>query len=422
MNKEMKKVLISGMIANALEWYDFVLFIQFAPFIGKLFFPANDSQAELLAVLGVFAAGFIMRPIGAILFGYIGDNFGRKASLVFSILMMAIPTAIIGILPTYEAIGIWAPISLTIIRLMQGLALGGGFSGCMTFLVEHAPANQRGLIGSASMFSLGAGVLLGIVITALLAFTMEEYNFQTWGWRIPFIISIFIGMVAFYIKNNVNESPVYMLAKEHNKLSKTPVKEVFKNHLKPLLVALGIYLTVTIPFYTFSAFFNTFMQQKMLFSMQDALTMNGIAMLFCIFSMPISGYISDRIGRKQVLRYSAISMFLIAFPVFILLTQGGFFNAMIGQIIFGIVLGFYMGPVPATLVELFPTSIRFTGLSLSYNLSAAVFGGTAPYIFVSLIKYTNSNLIPSFYIMTFTLITLYCITDFKDHFEEALAE
>jgi MHS family proline/betaine transporter-like MFS transporter len=157
----MRKIIVSSMIGNALEWYDFVLYVQFSTIIGKLFFPTDDPFTSLLATFGIFAVGFVMRPIGGILFGLLGDKFGRKSALVFSILMMAIPTALIGFIPTYQQIGIAAPICLTIIRLLQGLALGGGFSGCMTFIVEHAPDNKRGLIGSSSMFSLGAGVFLG---------------------------------------------------------------------------------------------------------------------------------------------------------------------------------------------------------------------------------------------------------------------
>ena len=218
MNNEMKKVLISGMVGNALEWYDFILFLQFVPFIGQLFFPTSDPHAAFLSALGVFAVGFVMRPVGGIMFGYIGDRYGRKISIVISILLMSIPTAAIAILPTYESIGIFAPILLTLIRLMQGLALGGGFSGCMTFLVEHSPNNQRGLIGSASMFSLGAGVLLGIMVTYICFYSFGKSSFESWGWRIPFAISLVIGMVAFYIRGHVDESPIYLAAKERKSL------------------------------------------------------------------------------------------------------------------------------------------------------------------------------------------------------------
>jgi MFS transporter, MHS family, proline/betaine transporter len=422
MDKEMKKVLITGMIGNALEWYDFVLFVQFAPFIGKLFFPAGNDNAALLAVFGVFAAGFIMRPVGGVLFGYIGDKLGRKTSLVLSILLMSIPTAAIGVLPTYAAIGIFAPICLTLIRLLQGLALGGGFSGCMTFLVEYAPKDKRGLIGSASMFSLGAGVLLGILIARGTHSLIATEAFELWGWRIPFLLSLLIGSVAFYIRSHVEESPVYIQAKKLGKLSKAPVRDVLKNYLKPLITAIGIYLTVTVPFYTLSAFFNTFMQNKLGYSLSEAMTINGIALVFFMMAMPISGYISDRIGRKKTLLFAAVSIALAAYPCFSLIIQGGTFGPLMGQIIFGILVGLYMGPVPAVLVELFPTSVRFTGLALSYNISAALFGGTVPYVYMYLIQYTESLLAPSYYIIFFVLMTLVTIHDYEDNYNLALAE
>lgn len=418
----MRKILISSMIGNALEWYDFVLYVQFSTIIGKLFFPADDPFTSLLATFGIFAVGFVMRPIGGILFGFLGDKFGRKSALVFSILMMAIPTALIGFIPTYQHIGIAAPICLTIIRLLQGLALGGGFSGCMTFIVEHAPDNKRGIVGSSTMFSLGAGVFLGIVVSLGFSTYLPEEEFMSWGWRLPFIISLAIGMVAFYIKNNVDESPVYLKAKEHGNISKAPVSEVFKNHWKELLIAIAIYITVTVPFYTFTAFFSTYLQHHAEVKLHDTLVINGIAMLFFMAAIPISAWISDKYGRKPVLMISAIIIGIVTYPVFCLMLKGGYASPLIAQIIFGIALGFYMGPVAATLVELFPTNIRFTGLALSYNFSAALFGGTAPVVYLKLINVTGSIMSPIFYIIGFVILTLTTLLYYDDSYKKVLAE
>lgn len=418
----MRKILISSMIGNALEWYDFVLYVQFSTIISNLFFPSDNQFTSLLATFGVFAVGFVMRPIGGILFGILGDKFGRKYALVFSILMMAIPTALIGFLPTYAQVGIIAPISLTIIRLLQGLALGGGFSGCMTFIVEHSPNNQRGIVGSTSMFSLGAGVLLGIVVSLGFSKCLSPEDFNSWGWRIPFIVSLGIGMIAFYIRNNIDESPVYLKAKEHGNLSKTPVKEVLTHHWKDLLVAIAMYLTTTVPFYSLTAFFSTFLQQHAGICLHDALMINGLALIGFMAIMPVSGWLSDKYGRKSVMMYSAAAIAILAYPVFILMLKGGFIYPLIAQIIFGLALGSYMGPVPAGLVELFPTNVRFTGLALSYNISAALFGGTAPFVYLQLIKATGSLTSPAFYIITFVIITLLILSGYKDKYKQALAE
>ena len=418
----MRKILISSMIGNALEWYDFVLYVQFAKIIGQLFFPSDDQFTSLLATFGIFAVGFVMRPLGGVLFGVLGDRFGRKAALVFSILMMAVPTAMIGFIPTYQQIGIAAPILLTLMRLLQGLALGGGFSGCMTFIVEHAPNKQRGLIGSTTMFSLGGGVLLGIIVSLGFSHMLPEEDFMSWGWRLPFIISLAIGMVAFYIKNHIDESPIYLEAKKHGNISKTPIRGVLANHWKELLIAIALYLTVTVPFYSFTAFFSTFLQQHAGVSLYDSLIINGIAIFIFMLAMPVTGWLSDKYGRKPVLVITSICIALLAYPTFLMLLEGGFIYPLIAQIIFGIALGAYMGPIPATLVELFPTNIRFTGLALSYNISAALFGGTAPFVYLKLIALTGSVMSPAFYIMIFVLLTIIALVNFKDLYKKALAE
>jgi len=418
----MRKILISSMIGNALEWYDFVLYVQFAKIIGQLFFPSDDHFTSLLATFGIFAVGFVMRPLGGVLFGVLGDRFGRKAALVFSILMMAVPTAMIGFIPTYQQIGVAAPILLTLMRLLQGLALGGGFSGCMTFIVEHAPAKQRGVIGSTTMFSLGGGVLLGIVASLGFSRLLSEADFMSWGWRLPFIISLAIGMVAFYIKNHINESPIYLEAKKHGNISKTPIKDVIVNHWKELLIAIALYLTVTVPFYSFTAFFSIFLQQYADVPLYDALIINGIAIFVFILVMPITGWLSDKYGRKTVLLYTASAVAIVTYPTFLMLLEGGIVYPLIAQIIFGIALGAYMGPIPATLVELFPTNIRFTGLALSYNISAALFGGTAPFVYLKLIAFTGSVISPVFYIMIFVALTVIALLNYQDTYNKKLAE
>lgn len=418
----MRKILVSSMIGNALEWYDFVLYVQFAKIIGQLFFPSDNEFTSLLATFGVFAVGFVMRPLGGVLFGMLGDMFGRKAALVFSILMMAVPTAMIGFIPTYQQIGITAPILLTLMRLLQGLALGGGFSGCMTFIVEHSPDRERGLIGSTTMLSLGAGVFLGIVVSLGVSSLLSEEYFITWGWRVPFIISLAIGMVAFYIKNNIDESPIYLKAKEHGKISKTPIYEVIHHHWKELLIATALYLTVTVPFYTFTAFFSTFLQSYTNSSLTESMVINGIAIFVFMFAIPFTGWLSDIYGRKKILISFGILIAAVAYPSFLLLLEGGVIYPLIGQILFGLAVGGFMGPIPATLVELFPTNIRFTGLALSYNFSAALFGGTAPFVYLKLIEWTGSIMSPVFYILMFVCITMFALYHYKDHYKDALAE
>jgi MHS family proline/betaine transporter-like MFS transporter len=417
----MRKVVISGMIGNALEWYDFALYGHFAAILSKLFFPATDAHISLIATFSVFAAGFIMRPIGGILFGYIGDKYGRRVSLAVSILTMAIPTACIGLLPTYEQIGILAPIALTIIRLLQGLSLGGAFSGCIAFVVEHAPSEKRGLAGSTSALSMCAGILLGLGVASLVSHMLPQDDFETWGWRIPFLISIVIGIVGFYIRNHLDESPKYLEAKKNGHLSKTPVREVLTNYKAELAIAVGIYLTVTVPFYTLMVFMNSYMNKVLGHPLKDTLIMNAISIFLVILLMPLSSAISDKVGRKPVLAITSLAFVLLSYPIFHLLCMPGFMYPLIGQLIFGVLVSFYVAPVPATLVELFPTSVRFTGVAISYNLSAAIFGGTTPAVATWLIKETGMKNILAFYIMLFATLTLFTLYYFKDKYNEPLA-
>lgn len=409
----MRKVIISGIIGNALEWYDFALYGHFVAIISRLYFPHSDAFVSLLVAFGAFAAGFFMRPLGAVLFGYIGDRFGRQAALSLSILLMAIPTASIGLLPTYAQIGIAAPILLTVIRLLQGLSLGGEFSGSIAFVVEHAPENRRGLAGSSAMFSMNIGILMGSAVAALFSHLLPQEAFETWGWRIPFLMGFLIGMVGLYIRHSLHESPVYLEAKKNKALSEAPTREVFKSYLPQLLTGIGVYLTVTIPFYTFVVFMNNYMSNIIGHSVRNSLIINTISMIVMTILVPVGGHLSDKYGRKIVMQTAALGFILLSYPSFKLLAADGFILPLIGQTIFAILVAFYMSPVPALLVELFPTRVRFTGVALSYNTSAAIFGGTAPIVSTFIIKHTGINesvaayTILAAFVSMLTLIKLY---------------
>lgn len=416
----MKKVVVSGMIGNGLEWFDYALYGHFAAILSVLYFPSESVYISMLATYGVFAAGFLMRPVGAIFFGIIGDRYGRKSALSLAILMMAIPTGCIGLLPTYAQIGILAPILLTIIRLLQGLSLGGEFSGAIAFISEHAPQNKRGFAASTTMLSAAAGILLGSVVAATLANILTPEDFETWGWRIPFVFGLMIGLVGMYIRTQLDESPHYEKAKSEGKLSKTPLRTAFKKHPKEMLQAVGIYLTVTVPFYTLVVFLNGYTAKILGYSVKDSLMMNSVSILAMMALIPVSGYYSDKIGRKPILVAGAISFALLAYPIFVLLVQGDFWDAMLAQILFGILVGIFVGPVPAMLVEMFPTSVRYTGMSLAYNVSAAFFGGTTPIFATWLLQETGSKTSISFYIIACAVVTLISLYFFKDNYKAKL--
>ncbi len=415
----MKKIVISGMIGNALEWYDYALYAQFCSIIGRQFFP--DSSIRDTLTFAVFAAGFIVRPLGGVIIGNIGDKYGRRIALVIGIITMAIPTAGIGLLPNYETIGIMAPILLTFIRLVQGFSLGGEFSGCISYIVEHAEVGSRGLAGSASFVSMCAGMLLGLMTASAFSYFMPEEMLECWGWRIPFVAGLFIGSVGLYIRKNLSESPLYKAAKDAGKLSKQPLRETITKYYRELLIAIGLYVTVTAPFYTSTVFIGNFMK-TLGYTQNQSSIVSTIILVVMIIVFPISAIISDKIGRKKVLTFGILSIILLVYPIFLLLGSMNFAYAIISQIIFAAIIAVYMGPIPTILVEIFPTTIRFTGVALSYNLAAAIFGGSAPMIGMLLTQYTGDKFAISYYLIILALVSLCVLKFYKETYRKNLSD
>lgn len=392
--ERVRRVVMAGMIGNGLEWYDYALYGHFAAIISIHFFPVDNPDNQylsLIATFGVFAAGFIMRPLGAVLFGYIGDTYGRRSSLAISILMMAIPTAMIGLLPTYAQIGVWAPVLLTCFRLLQGLALGGEFSGSITYVVEHSPMRSRGQVGGTSLISALIGILLGAFVATAFSRGLPPEDFQQWGWRVPFIIGLLIGVVGFYIRNALHESPAFVEAKAKSHISKTPVRETFRTYPGRVVMGMGIFIGVTVPFYFYTVFMTSYMQRILGYPVADALWVTTVGMLLVTALIPFAAKWSDAIGRKPLLIAGALGYILLAYPIFLLIDSGDMPMVMLGMAVFGMVMALYIAGVPALMVEIFPTRVRYTGMALACNLSAALFGGTTPMLVTWLVQVTGNH-------------------------------
>lgn len=374
----MKKVIASGMIGNGLEWYVYALFGQMATMISAKFFPSEDASLALMGTFLTFAAGFIARPFGGAVFGWIGDRMGRNKALSLSIIIMAFSTGLIGILPEYAVIGFMAPVTLFVLRIVQGLSIGGEFSGAIVYMVEHSPNDKRGIVGSAAMFSLVLGFLAGSLVVTGLQSYMGEEAFLEWGWRLPFLFGMVVGIVGLYIRNHCGESPLYEAAKAKGLLSKTPVKDVFTINLKQTLQGVGIYLTVTIPFYASSIYFLTMNTKYLGVELITANALNVKCMLAMLVAVPLSAYASDKLGRKKVLIAVGLAFVVFTFPLFQQFSSADIAMIVPAQIVFAFLVGLFLGPIPALLTELFPTAVRNTGMAISYNISAAVFGGTLP--------------------------------------------
>ncbi len=376
---QVKKVIASTMIGNGLEWYDYALYGTFTALISKHFFPAGDDAVALIATFGIFAVGFLMRPLGAMFFGYIGDKYGRKNALALSILLMAFPTACIGLLPDYQEIGIWAPILLTLIRLVQGVAVGGEFGGSIVYLVEHASTKNKNQMGNLSILSMLIGLLSGAMIAAALAHFMSAEAFDSYGWRIPFILGFFIGIIGLYIRTKLDESPVFIEAQDAGHTSDTPVKDALQQNYKEILLGIGAYLAVTIPFYIQTVFMPSFMVKFLKFSTAESLLIFSLSLLLMMVVGPISAWLSDNKSREIVLKVVLILYVAFAIPYIYLLEQKTFAYVLTAQLMFSAILGSYIAPIPTLVVELFPTKTRYTGMSLACNLAAAIFGGLHRY-------------------------------------------
>ncbi|MBT4879905.1 MAG: MFS transporter [Alphaproteobacteria bacterium] len=416
----MFRAVTACMIGSAFEWYDFALYGYFAAVLGKLFFPSADPLVSLLATYGVFAAGFAMRPVGAVIFGHVGDKYGRKKALVATIFLMTFPTVCLGLLPTYDHIGILAPILLTVIRLCQGLSIGGNLSGSFTFMIEYAPGHRRGLVGSLTLFSALGGILIGSAMAAFATAMLDTGALETWGWRIPFLIGVLIGGVGFYMRIHIPETPQYVKEMESEQAEGFPLKKIIKEHPVKVIRSIFVLLLNDVGFYVSFIFLTTYMTTIVKIPMDTALTINTINMVILMSLVPVMGWVSDHVGRKPMMMLSSVMFFVLAIPVFNLIDQGGFWPPLFGQMLLGFSIVGFFGAMAAMLVEKFPTKGRYSALSLTINISATLFGGTAPFIVTSLMADTGWNHIPAYYLMAAGLISFIALLSFKDRFRDPL--
>lgn len=418
--QSLAKLIVPGIIGNVLEWYDFSLYGYFAPVIAKLFFPTHDKFLSLLATFGVFAIGFLMRPLGAIIFGYYGDRVGRKKTLATAVILMAIPTTLIGFLPTYAQIGVFAGVLLTGCRLLQGLAVGGEFFGSIVYITEHAPDHQRGMYGSWAMFSAFAGLLLGSGVGALIGALLTNEALITWGWRIPFMTGFILGVVGLYLRLRMPETPNFLALVKQQKIVVNPLRQAFKSARLTMFVAMGLVFLPAMGFYLLFVYLSSYMSTFLKIPLQTALTINTISMVVIIVIIPFIGLLSDKIGRKPVLMLGALGYIFFSYPLFLLLQQATFMSVLLAQSCFAILVCFAYAAIPATLVELVATNIRYTAMSFPYNLANAVFGGTAPLVATYLIDLTGNPLSPSYYLIFAGIVMFLFVLALRESHRQAL--
>jgi MHS family proline/betaine transporter-like MFS transporter len=400
------RTVVAGAVGNVLEWFDFSLFGFFAPVIARQFLPAEERLASLLATFGVFATGFLMRPIGGLVFGHVGDRLGRKRALELSVLLMAAATTAMGFLPPYSAIGVAAPLLLTLVRLFQGLSVGGEYIGSMSFLAEHAPIGRRGFIGSWTSSSTILGTLLGSGTAALLTGVLSGEQVSTWGWRLPFQCGVLIGLVGLWLRMGVEESPVFVALRQQGDIAANPVMESLRHNRGGIAITIGLAAISSVGFYLPFVWLPTWLSQinRPPLPESQALWASTIALVALLVLTPFMAVVSDRVGRRPMYLASAICYAILSYPLFAIMAHGGYPAAVLGGLVFACSNSLFSGCMGATMVELFPTRTRYSGIAVGYNVGQAVLGGTAPLIGTALIELTGNKLAPTFYLIVCAIV------------------
>lgn len=395
------RAVLATSIGNALEWFDLVVYGFFAVVIAKLFFPAGNDTVSLLLTLGTFGVSFFMRPLGAIVIGAYADRAGRKAALTLSILLMMIGTAIIVVLPTYETIGIAAPLILVLARLMQGFSAGGEFGSATAFLAEHVP-QRRGFFASWQVASQGLTTVLAAVFGSVLTAKLSPDQLMSWGWRVPFVFGLLLGPIAYYIRSNVDETPEFLAAEP----TASPLRDTLADHKARLLIAIGIVVLGTVSTYLV-LFMPTYGVKQL--GLPASISFSAVVLtgIIQMVGSPIVGHLSDKIGRTGIMLASAILMLLLIYPAFAWLVAVPTASTLIVvQVAMGILMTGYFAALPGLLSEIFPVVTRTTGMSLAYNIAVTIFGGFGPFIIAWLIRETGQKVAPSFYLIFAALLSL----------------
>jgi MHS family proline/betaine transporter-like MFS transporter len=407
------RVIAAGTIGNVLEWYDFAIYGYFAAPIGRQFFPQEDAVAQLLSAFGVFAIGYLMRPLGGVLVGHIGDTVGRRAALTFSVAAMAVPTFLIGLLPSYQAIGVLAPIGLILLRVVQGLSVGGEYTGSLVFLVEHAPEGRRGLLGALGASGATVGILLGSAVGAAFAASMSAAALDAWGWRIPFLLGLVVGIAGYILRRYVLETAAV------EKRARPPIIETLHDHWRAVAGFAGLSVYSAVSFYIGFVYLVSWLQTADGIPPSRSLEINSLSMVILLPVVIAAGWLSDWIGRKPLMVLASIGGLVGAVPIFWLLNHPSALLAQIGQLGLVLLMGTYYGPLPAILVEAAPPAVRCTAVALGYNLCYALFGGLSPLVATWLVQREGNEIAPAFLIMASAAVTFATLFWFRETYRRS---
>ena len=409
MSQSVVKSLLSSSIGNVLEWYEYTLYAYFATVISKLFFPMENHYVAMLITFSTFAIGLAARPIGGIIFGYMGDRHSRKQTLMITMLLMSIPTLCIGCLPTYAQIGIAAPILLVLLRILQGIALGGEFGASCVYLFESVPQNKRGFFGSLALTGVGLGLVLSSCTIFIVESFVSEETVYAYAWRLPFYISVLGSLVAYYMRRTLLETNDFIQAKKANDLIANPLKEMFKNHKATLVRLFAIFLTTQVSFFVVFIYGKTMMMDFLNYSGHEA----GKFILFTVMSYTVAtvifGYFSDKIDKRIIILLGTIGIFCSAMPFINALKGGEASSILFMCLMLGTLIGMTEGTLNPLVAGSFPTNIRATSVAFCWNFTAVAFGGLAPIISMWLIENAGGVESVAYYLMSVCMVSMVAV-------------
>jgi MHS family proline/betaine transporter-like MFS transporter len=396
----LRRAVAASAIGNATEWFDYGIYAYGVTYISAALFPGATQQATLFA-LGAFAVSFLIRPLGGLFWGPLGDRLGRKAVLALTIVLMASATFLVGLIPSYDKIGFWAPLLLMLLRVVQGFSTGGEYGGAATFMAEYAPDARRGFFGSFLEFGTLAGFSLGALLMLGFSLLLSDQAMHAWGWRLPFLVAAPLGLVGMYLRSRIQDTPVFREFDAQK--AKTPTRTsgldvVVLRYWRPLLVMSGLVVALNVVNYTLLSYMPTYLERRLGLSTQEALFVPIVGMLFMMLFLPLAGALSDRVGRKPLWWFSLVGLFLLVIPLYHLMGTG-LAGAIAGFVLLGLLYVPQLATISATFPAMFPTPVRFAGFAIAYNVATSLFGGTAPAFNSWLITWSGDQLMPAYSMM-----------------------
>ncbi|MEV6553019.1 glycine betaine/L-proline transporter ProP [Streptomyces sp. NPDC051597] len=416
---QVRRAVTAAALGNTMEWFDFGVYAYLAGTMGKVFFPASSPGVQVVSTFATFAAAFLVRPLGGLVFGPLGDRIGRQKVLAATMIMMAASTFAVGFLPTYAAVGVAAPLLLLLCRLVQGFSTGGEYAGATTYIAEYAPDRRRGFLGSWLDFGTFVGYALGSGLVTVLTAVLGTDGLEDWGWRIPFFVAGPLGLIGLYMRMKLEETPAFKkeaayaaaesanpTAEEASPTAKGTLKEIFTRHWHAVLICMGLVLLYNVTNYMVTSYLPTYMTVALDQDDTTAQLLVLCTMLLVVLTITTVGHTSDRWGRRPVFLAGSIALIVLAVPAFLLIREGGILFPALGCAILGLLLVCFAGTAASTLPALFPTRLRYGALSIAFNISVSLFGGTTPLFASALVEVTGNDLVPAYYLMVAGVIGL----------------